>query len=195
MDKTALRRALLQQRQTMPDRATRNDALSRFVHQWLQGRSDTIVGAYWPIRGEFDPTPCLLQWQQEGSVTRQLALPVMDAQRKTLAFHAWQPGCPMTITALGIPEPQAGAKLHPEVLLLPCIGCAPGGWRLGYGGGFYDRTLAAMRPRPVTVGLCYGSGWLAHFTPRAHDVPLDVVLSDSGVLWPSAPSHQPRRAR
>jgi len=194
MDKTALRRALLQTRQTLPQRANCNDALSCTLRQWLQERSDSIVGAYWPIRGEFDPKPCLLHWQQEGSMPRQIALPVMDARRKTLAFHAWHPGCPMTITALGIPEPQAGVTLQPEVLLVPCVGCAPGGWRLGYGGGFYDRTLATMQPRPVTVGLCYSANWLTDFTPGPHDVPLDFVISDSGVLWaaehitPAAPA-------
>jgi len=186
MDKIALRRTLLQARQTMPQRASRDGALGSALLQWLRGKSVHIIGAYWPIQGEFDPLPSLLHWQQENAAQRHIALPVMDTARKTLAFHAWQPEMPMTVAAFGIPEPHDSEALHPQVLMVPCVGCAPGGWRLGYGGGFYDRTLAAMQPRPTTVGLCYAASWLTHFTPGPHDIPLDVILSDSGMLWPES---------
>jgi len=185
MEKTALRRTLLQARQAMPYRANCDDALSSLLRQWLKKGGDIVIAAYWPIQGEFDPLPTLLDWQKENPVQRHLALPVVNKARKTLTFHAWQPGCSMEVAAFGIPEPRDSEMLNPQLLIVPCVGCAPGGWRLGYGGGFYDRTLASMQPRPATVGLCYATAWLPHFTPGPHDVPLDTVISDSGVLWPA----------
>jgi len=70
------------------------------------------------------------------------------------------------------------------LLFVPCVGYGPGGFRLGYGGGFYDRTLAAQRPKPFTVGLGYTNGWLPDITPEPHDVPLDALLNDNGAVWP-----------
>ena len=71
----------------------------------------------------------------------------------------------------------------PTLLFVPCVGYGPGGYRLGYGGGFYDRTLATLQPKPVTVGLGYSHGWLPGLEPEAHDVPLDALLNDEGVVW------------
>ena len=70
---------------------------------------------------------------------------------------------------------------------MPCLGYAPGGYRLGYGGGFYDRTLAQLSPKPFTVGLGFAQGYLDDFTPEEHDVPLDALLNEHGVVWPVAP--------
>jgi 5,10-methenyltetrahydrofolate synthetase len=72
----------------------------------------------------------------------------------------------------------------PTLLFVPCVGYGPGGYRLGYGGGFYDRTLASLQPRPTTVGLGYTQGYLDDFEPEAHDLPLDAILNDNGVVWP-----------
>jgi 5,10-methenyltetrahydrofolate synthetase len=66
------------------------------------------------------------------------------------------------------------------------VGYGPGGYRLGYGGGFYDRTLAALQPQPYTVGLGFTSGFLPDFLPEKHDVPLDALLNENGVVWPTA---------
>jgi 5-formyltetrahydrofolate cyclo-ligase len=72
----------------------------------------------------------------------------------------------------------------PTLIFVPCVGYGPGGFRLGYGGGFYDRTLASLNPKPFTVWLGYDFGWLPHLKPEIHDVPLDAILSDTGVMWP-----------
>ena len=78
--------------------------------------------------------------------------------------------------AYGIPKPKDTEVLTPTLLFVPCVGYGPGGYRLGYGGGFYDRTLAALQPRPVTVGLGYTHGFLSDFEPEPHDLPLDAMV-------------------
>ncbi len=209
MDKATARKALIEQRLNLPDRLQRAELLQRVLRIWLVGRPDTVIGAYWPIKGEFDPLPALYRWQEdallEPSITglkkaeaepvmasdslahrlpRKIGLPVVNKQTKTLTFHAWYPGCPMEEDAYGIPKPKDTELVVPTLLLVPCVGWGPGGYRLGYGGGFYDRTLASYQPKPVTVGLGYSIGRLDDLQPEAHDVPLDAILCDEGVAWP-----------
>ena len=115
---------------------------------------------------------------------RRIGLPVINKQHKTLTFHAWYPGCEMEEDAYGIPKPKNTELIVPTLLFVPCVGYGPGGYRLGYGGGFYDRTLASLQPRPATVGLGYTVGYVDDFEPEAHDQPLDAILNDHGVVWP-----------
>jgi 5-formyltetrahydrofolate cyclo-ligase len=208
MDKATARKALIQQRLNLPDRLQRAELLQRVLRIWLVGRPDTVIGAYWPIKGEFDPLPALYRWQEDALLAslgdnqapdqaapvlateslaqkqrRKIGLPVVDKVNKTLSFHAWYPGCPMEEDAYGIPKPKDTDQVVPTLLLVPCVGWGPGGYRLGYGGGFYDRTLASIAPPPVTVGLGYSMGWLPELQAEPHDVPLDAILSDEGVAW------------
>ncbi|MEW6466887.1 MAG: 5-formyltetrahydrofolate cyclo-ligase [Pseudomonadota bacterium] len=188
-DKKALRQALIAQRLALPDRLERAEALQRVLRIWLVGRPDTVIGAYWPIKGEFDPLPALHRWKEDGELLdepqlRRIGLPVVNKQHKTLTFHAWYPGCPMEEDAYGIPKPKDTEVIFPTLLFVPCVGYGPGGYRLGYGGGFYDRTLASLQPKPFTVGLGYGPGFIDDFEPEPHDVPLDAILNDYGVVWP-----------
>jgi 5-formyltetrahydrofolate cyclo-ligase len=211
MDKLSTRKALVQSRLDMPDRLARADLLQQVMRIWLVGSSHEVIGAYWPIKGEFDPLPALYRWQEDavlapefkenmapaqqghvqlatasraGRSPRKIGLPVVNKLHKTLTFHAWYPGCPMEEDAYGIPKPKDTEVIVPTLLFVPCVGYGPGGYRLGYGGGFYDRTLAALAPRPVTVGLGYSHGWLPDMAPELHDIALDVVLNDKGVAWP-----------
>ena len=119
-----------------------------------------------------------------GRSPRKIGLPVVNKLHKTLTFHAWYPGCPMEEDAYGIPKPKDTEVIVPTLLFVPCVGYGPGGFRLGYGGGFYDRTLATLQPRPVTVGLGYTNGWLPDMESEPHDIPLDALLNDNGVVWP-----------
>ena len=210
-DKSGRRKALIEERLNMPDRLQRADLLQRVMRIWLFGRTDEVIGAYWPIKGEFDPLPALYRWQEDAILNefsqsegglrqepraqlatesiasrspRKIGLPVVDKVHKTLTFHAWYPGCPMEEDAYGIPKPKNTEVIVPTLLFVPCVGYGPGGYRLGYGGGFYDRTLATLQPRPVTVGLGYTNGWMPDFEPEAHDIPLDALLNDNGVVWP-----------
>lgn len=189
MDKKALRQQLIQQRQALPDRLARSEALQRVMRVWLVGRTDAVIGAYWPIKGEFNPLPTLHRWKEDGELLdlpqpRRIGLPVVDRQHKTLRFHAWYPGCPMEEDAYGIPKPKDTEILTPTLLFVPCVGYGAGGYRLGYGGGFYDRTLATLQPRPFTVGLGFATEFVDDFTPETHDEPLDTILNDYGAVWP-----------
>ncbi|MDB5964261.1 MAG: 5-formyltetrahydrofolate cyclo-ligase [Polaromonas sp.] len=211
MDKLSTRKALIEERLDMPDRLQRADLLQRVMRIWLVGRPDTVIGAYWPIKGEFDPLPALYRWQEDailnentqskagqapgthaqlanesiaGRSPRKIGLPVVDKVHKTLTFHAWYPGCPMEEDAYGIPKPKGTEVIVPTLLFVPCVGYGPGGYRLGYGGGFYDRTLATLQPRPATVGLGFAQGWLPDMEPEPHDIALDALLNDNGVVWP-----------
>jgi 5-formyltetrahydrofolate cyclo-ligase len=218
MDKLSTRKALIAARLNMPDRLQSADLLQRVLRIWLVGSPHEVIGAYWPIKGEFDPLPALYRWQedavlgpefqedllngqnmplaQEGRAQlatesiasrspRKIGLPVVNKLHKTLVFHAWYPGCPMEEDAYGIPKPKDTEVIVPTLLFVPCLGYGPGGFRLGYGGGFYDRTLATLQPRPVTVGLGYSQGWLPDLEPEPHDVALDVLLNDKGIAWPT----------
>ena len=188
-EKRALRQQLIEQRLAMPDRVVRCDLLQRVMRIWLVNRPDTVIGAYWPIKGEFDPLPALHRWKEDGELLeeqqlRRIGLPVVDKMHKTLKFHAWYPGCPMEEDAYGIPKPKDTEVIIPTLLFVPCVGYGAGGFRLGYGGGFYDRTLATLEPRPYTVGLGFTYGFLDDLEPEPHDMALDAILNDNGVVWP-----------
>ncbi|OYQ41682.1 5-formyltetrahydrofolate cyclo-ligase [Rhodoferax sp. TH121] len=187
--KKALRKALLEQRLNLPDRLQRAELLQRVMRIWLVGRTDAVIGAYWPIKGEFDPLPALHRWKEDGELIdqpqpRRIGLPVVNREHKTMTFHAWYPGCPMEEDAYGIPKPKDTELIVPTLLFVPCVGYGPGGYRLGYGGGFYDRMLGSLSPRPFTVGLGFGTGFVDDLEPEPHDVPLDAILNDHGVVWP-----------
>jgi len=188
--KKALRQRLLEERLALPDRQARCNLLQRVMRIWLVHRPDTVIGAYWPIKGEFDPLPALHRWKEDGELLdepqpRRIGLPVVDKVHKTLKFHAWFPGCPMEEDAFGIPKPKDTEVIVPTLLFVPCVGYGTGGNRLGYGGGFYDRTLATLEPKPFTVGLGFTNGFVDDLEPEPHDVPLDAILNDNGVVWPT----------
>jgi 5,10-methenyltetrahydrofolate synthetase len=181
-DRATLRKLLQAERQSMVDRHQRSVDLQEVLRVWLVSRFETGIGAYWPIKGEFDALPALYRWS-EAEAGRRLGLPVIDRRTRQLRFHVWFPGCPMEEDAFGIPKPKDTESFTPDLLLVPCVGFGPRGMRLGYGGGFYDRTLAALAPRPVTVGLGYAHGFIPWLTPEPHDMPLDAVLTEEGVAW------------
>ncbi len=189
LEKKALREKLIAQRLNLPDRRQSSDLLQQVVRIWLVGRQDVVIGAYWPIKGEFDPLPALHRWKEDGELIdqpepRRIGLPVVDKVHKTLTFHVWYPGCQMEEDAYGIPKPKDTEIIVPTLLFVPCLGYGPGGYRLGYGGGFYDRTLATLQPKPFTVGLGFTHGYLDDLDPEDHDVPLDAILNDNGAVWP-----------
>jgi 5,10-methenyltetrahydrofolate synthetase len=181
-DKNSLRRQLQAERQSLIDRHQRAMHLQEVLRVWLAQREDEALGAYWPIKGEFDALPALYRWA-EASDSRLIGLPVVDVVSRQLRFHAWYPGCEMENDAYGIPKPKGTLAFTPSLLLVPCVGYGPAGIRLGYGGGFYDRTLATVAPRPYTVGLAYSHGYVPWMQGEAHDVPLDAILTEEGVAW------------
>ena len=104
-----------------------------------------------------------------------LALPILRGPDLPLDFISWSPGQALVKDAMGTSVPASGATLQPQALLIPCLGFNAARIRLGYGGGFYDRTLA-QQPRPLSIGVAYGEA-LAEFTGETHDIALDLIIS------------------
>ncbi len=181
-DKGLLRKQLQAERQAMVDRHQRSVHLQEVLRVWLVGRPESSIGAYWSIKGEFDALPALYRWS-EADDARRIGLPVINRETRQLRFHVWYPGCPMEDDAYGIPKPKDTEAFEPALLLVPCVGFGQRGLRLGYGGGFYDRTLAALQPRPLTVGVGYSNGFVPWLQAEPHDVPLDAMLTDEGLHW------------
>jgi 5-formyltetrahydrofolate cyclo-ligase len=136
-----------------------------------------VVSLYWPFRGELDLRGWMASVVERGA---RVALPTVAAMRRPLVFREWRPGCAMRRGVWNIPEPAEGAVLTPDVVIAPLVGVDPAGYRLGYGGGFYDRTLAALSPKPRAIGVGHPVAAIATIFPQPHDVPMDLVLTGEG---------------
>lgn len=121
----------------------------------------------------------VLAWRQGGGHT---ALPVVLGPDRALAFRDWHPDAPMGADRYGIPTPIGGEWRQPDVLLIPVNAFDSAGFRLGYGGGFFDRTLAALSPRPLCIGLGFECNRVTSIRPEAHDLPLDWIVTETGAF-------------
>jgi 5,10-methenyltetrahydrofolate synthetase len=175
--KRALRLALKAARRAV-DQETRvqwDAHIGAQIVAWWRRRQPALLGVYWPMHGEPDLRAAYAELAAAGA---RLALPVVVARDAPLAFAAWTPGAPMVTDGMGVSVP---GDLHfverPSALLVPCLGFNLDGYRVGYGGGYYDRTLAEA-PRPATLGIAYGCQQ-AVFAHAAHDIALDVIVTES----------------
>ena len=109
------------------------------------------------------------------------ALPVVKARQQPLIFREWHPGVELAVGALDIPYPLDSAEVVPEAVLLPMNGWDSGGYRLGYGAGFFDRTLASFSKRPVVIGVSYEQAKLETIHPQPWDIPVDFVVTERGI--------------
>lgn len=139
---------------------------------------DSIVGFCWPIRNEYDARPLFAKL---GAAGARFALPVVTGPGEPLLFREWTPDTPMAEGALGIPAPIGSRELEPGTLLLPLLGWDGQGYRLGYGGGFMDRTLSALSYRPTVVGVGYELGRMETIHPQIWDIPMDNVVTEKAV--------------
>jgi 5,10-methenyltetrahydrofolate synthetase len=137
-----------------------------------------VLAFCWPIRNEYDARPLAKTWRERGALT---ALPVVAGKNQPLGFRVWTPGDPMRRGPLDIPTPASGRVVTPDVMLLPMLGWDARGYRLGYGGGFFDRTLAALAPRPIALGVTYECLRLDEFESMDWDQPMDWVVTESTV--------------
>ncbi|VBM47524.1 5-formyltetrahydrofolate cyclo-ligase [Burkholderia pseudomallei] len=178
--KRTLRETLARRRLDAQRAPRAHDALARRVLAILAQCAPRTVGFYWPLPGEFDARDAIASWLA-GDASRQAALPVIGKPRTPLEFHAWTPDAPMREGRHRIAEPAAGARLVPELLLIPCVGFDHCCFRLGYGGGYYDRTLAAWpgTTPPVTVGVAYDACGVRELPREAHDLPLDWIVTET----------------
>lgn len=175
------RERLIAARLAMPAAARRaaSAAITRALLDRFEPANPGLIGAYWPHRGEFDCRPLMRRIIALGG---EVALPVAVRPRHPLEFRRWTPRASMIAGVAGIPHPAAGPPVRPTLLLVPTVGFDPLGYRLGYGAGYYDRTLAAFDERPTTFGLAFELGRLATIYPQAHDLPMDHIVTEAGIL-------------
>ncbi|MCE4061056.1 5-formyltetrahydrofolate cyclo-ligase [Pandoraea sputorum] len=190
--KALLRRALLDARSTLDARAERDAALATRLADELSRRAPRCIGFYWPIQDEFDARDVVATWLAAASpdAPRFAALPVVTAPATPLVFHRWTPDTPMMEGRYRIPIPRDTEMLVPDLLLVPCVGFTRDGLRLGYGGGFYDRTLHAMKPAPQTLGIAYDLLEVHDLSAEAHDLALDAIVTESATY--ARPPGNPR---
>ena len=137
-----------------------------------------VVALCWPIRNEYDARHLARTLRTRGALT---ALPVVIAPKTPLVFREWHPGIVLAEGAMGIPYPRESRELTPDAVLLPMNGWDPQGYRLGYGGGFFDRTLATLPRRPLVIGVTYDLARMDTIHPQDWDIPVDAVVTESGV--------------
>lgn len=185
--RSSLRQPLLQARQawsTSDAALAAQQSLDAHLSSLLDQLEPTCLGLYWPIRGEFNPRPVALSLQKQMNLP--LALPwahrAGSAGGVRMDYRAWDGQTPDTTDECGIPCPN-GVRVEPDVLLVPCLGYTRSGYRLGYGGGYFDRYLAA-HPHVTAVGLAWDEALLdeAALAPAAHDQPLMLIVTPQGIV-------------
>ncbi|WP_336491445.1 5-formyltetrahydrofolate cyclo-ligase [Methylobacterium nigriterrae] len=157
------------------DRAAWSERIGRVLAAALEPYAGRLIGFYWPFRGEYDPRGALTSMRERGS---RLALPVIVERGQPLVFREWSPGSLMVQGTWKIPMPESGDSVFPDLLVVPLVGFDGQGYRLGYGGGFYDRTIAAMPERPRTIGVGFELGRLETIYPQPHDIPLEQIITE-----------------
>jgi 5-formyltetrahydrofolate cyclo-ligase len=184
--KSALRANLLATREAQGARAdqdARGEALARRLMEAIARYPDaSCVGFYWPVAAEFDARDVLGVWLAL-KASRTAALPVVVAPRAPLIFHAWQPGAAMKKGRYGIPVPEVEQVVVPDLLVIPCVGFDADRYRLGYGGGYYDRTLASWaggKP-PATIGVAYECLKCDALPRGEFDLPLGAIVTESAI--------------
>lgn len=176
------RRRLLAERVARPTRTRRQDAMAvaEQLDRILPAGPGTIVSLYWPFRGELN----LRRWMRRASERGlRIALPVVESKSKPLVFREWTPGAPMELGIWKIPIPKGGEIVVPQVVIAPVVGFDSSCYRLGYGGGYYDRTLAALAKAstpPFAVGVGQSFAHMPTTHPQPHDVAMDLVVTELG---------------
>jgi 5-formyltetrahydrofolate cyclo-ligase len=158
-------------------RARHNVAITEALEKLLSARM--IIGFYWPIRGEYDARKLVAALIDRGA---RAAMPVVVQKGAPLVFRDWHPGTHMENGFWNIPIPAEGDPVIPTTLLVPLVGFDGSGYRLGYGGGYYDRTLASLPAKPLAIGVGYELSHLGTIYPQAHDIPMSAIVTEGRVL-------------
>lgn len=137
--------------------------------------SGKMISLYWPFRGEPDLRNWGIRVLERGG---RLALPVVIQKGWPLEYRIWSPGDPLERGVWNILVPSRGPAVQPDVVIAPVVGFDDKHYRLGYGGGFFDRTLAIMPKKPLTIGVGYRQSRISTIYPQPHDIPMDVVVTD-----------------
>jgi 5-formyltetrahydrofolate cyclo-ligase len=174
------RTRLLAERQRLPpaERERIGAAVRAQVFQLLGDTLPRSLGLYWPIHGEMNMVPVAQAVLAAGG---RVGLPVVVQKAAPVEFWSWRKGERLVRGAWDIPVPKERDLVTPELLIVPLVGFDGAGYRLGYGAGFYDRTLAAAVPRPRTIAVGFATARLDTIHPQPHDIPMDVVVTELGV--------------
>lgn len=153
-------------------------AIERHLSAALALLPPAAIGFCAPVRGEFDAGPLVGRLVAAGW---RAAMPVVEEAGAPMCFRPWAPGAPMTADRHGIPVPAAAVAIEPpDILLLPLVAFDAAGYRLGYGGGYFDRTLAACVPRPFAIGVGFELGRVGSVLPQPHDQRCDAIVTEGG---------------
>lgn len=178
----AERERLLTLRQAMPqdERAGQAEVIARQLDRVVQPGAGKVIAVYWPIRSELDLRGWMASVHETGA---RVVLPVVIEARQPLEFREWTPRCKMARGVWNIPVPESGARLTPDVVISPVLGVDSKGYRLGNGGGYYDRVLADLDPKPLIIGIGQNFTRLKTIFPMPWDVPMDMTVLGDGTVW------------
>ena len=163
---------------SVQDRAAWSAEINALLHEALDLQGPYVLGLCWPYRAEFDGRPLAAHWRARGM---RSALPVVRGPCLPLDFRAWWPGVAMEKGVYDIPVPRSTQLLLPDLLLVPPVGVDAQGFRLGYGGGYFDRTLAALPRKPVCIATAFEISRIYTINPAPHDVRMDFVVTETGI--------------
>jgi 5-formyltetrahydrofolate cyclo-ligase len=159
-------------------RAVWGQRMTALLRAMLPAPQRMVIGFCWPFKAEFDARFAVRYWREHGATA---ALPEVVGQGRPLRFRRWWPGAPMTRGVYDIPLPDGTPEVLPDIAIVPMNACDGRGYRLGYGGGYFDRTLAALERRVVAIGVCYDACRVPTIHPQAHDIPMDLVVTEAGM--------------
>lgn len=177
--RSVLRRTLIDRRIAAgaAQRLRWSEAICASLDTLIRPSVGRVLGFCWPYRGEADLMPFIRRWIQDGGTA---ALPVVLRPREPMVFRSWDPAALMTQGVYDIPIPIGTPEVQPQLLLVPLTGFDSAGYRLGYGGGFFDRTVVDMRPRPMLIGVGFELSRVESIYPQPHDIPMDRILTERG---------------
>ena len=154
-------------------------AATRHFFDGIEIARDAVVAGYWPIRDELDVKAVIARLMDAG---QPVCLPVVLGDEQPLELRLWREGEPLYEAGFGtLAPPEEAPRAEPDVILMPLLGFDRQGTRLGYGGGYYDRTLATLKKRPRLIGFAFALQEVDHIPRQAHDVPLDAIVTEAGV--------------
>jgi 5,10-methenyltetrahydrofolate synthetase len=174
------RARLIARREALPleERRTADAHITELLVLGFPLLGSLTIGFYWPFKGEVDPRLAMRRFRARGA---RGALPEVVKKGAPLQFREWTPGCVTRPGVFGLPIPVDGAVVVPDVVMVPPVGFGTRGYRLGYGGGYFDRTLAALSPRPLAIGLAREVSRIDTIYPQPHDVRMDFIVTENGI--------------
>jgi 5-formyltetrahydrofolate cyclo-ligase len=175
------RARLITERMAAPLTARRSwgAVIETHLERLIGERVPATIGFYWPFKAEFDPRPLIRRLIETGL---EAALPVVVAPKTPMEFRLWRLDAAMAIGVYDIPYPAERNIVVPDIVLAPLVGFDAAKYRLGYGGGYFDRTLAVLEPRPHAIGIGFELGRLETVYPQTHDLKMDAIVTEAGVL-------------